>query len=813
MLKFKKWPFQKLGPHKTNTFKDQIDRLITFSRKVSLFVALGPTYHYTYGWWRLNRWLNPRLARFTHDDDDRAFFNQLNFEMPELDAVKQAVINQDYQAAKASLNAYFQTRTTPHFLFEPGDIDQNVAFVEAHQKEATIRAANEICQNIFCFRRAEPVKFEDEIDWDYRPEGNKDWTWDLNRHSYFETLGRAYWYTRDDGYALKFKTLLLDWLAKNPVSVNHPNWNSVFEVAFRVNTWLWAFYFFRSANGVDQETGLALLRGLLAHGQYLAANLELHVRNNHLLLEAKALAMLGLLFPEFKAAEQWRRQGLKLLYREIEAQVCADGVHGERATHYHRVITGELLELLVLLENNGISIPSNILEIFGRMVEFELWITKPNSLIPLLGDSALEDTHLRFSAAGSGPVFLGRSDLKSAAPALDEASIWLLGPERVGQYQQLPASLFSLKSRAYLEGGYFIMRTGQKPKASYLVFDCGPFGFQLEPHHGHADALSFELYALGQTLLVDPGVYSTRLGQNWRQFFRGSRAHNTVVVDNQDQSLLLDSRRVYRQARTTLHQWISNDQFDFVDGSHDGYERLVKPVTHRRQIFFVKPDYWIVIDCLTGQGSHRFDSYFHLMPGLDAQLDSSSGALWAQDGAKSGLAIIPLMTGNLQADLIAGATNPIQGWVSLFSGEKVPASALRYRREGPAPVQFCSVLYPCPSGDVPAITNLGPNVKVETRSNPERIISLTALCIESGQYTDRLIIDRGPAGTHKVLAECETDAQLLYLRQRKSDNKLVKAVMRGGRLLLWHGQPLSDQSSDLAGDFIFDSGAFEKDIR
>jgi hypothetical protein len=46
----------------------------------------------------------------------------------------------------------------------------------------------------------------------------------------------------------------------------------------------------------------------------------------------------------------------------------------------------------------------------------------------------------------------------------------------------------------------------------------------------------------------------------------------------------------------------------------------------------------------------------------------------------------------------------------------------------------------------------------------------------------------------------------LYLRQRKSDQKLEKVVMRGGRLLLWQGQSLSDQSSDLARDFNFDSG-------
>ncbi|MBI1879018.1 MAG: alginate lyase family protein [Chloroflexi bacterium] len=493
----------------------QIKQLTHLERKLKLFMAKGPAYHYTYGCWRLNRWLNGSLAK-VHALNDQMFVAQFDLEEPGLSGVKKAVLTGNYPGAQIHLRTYFQARTTPCFFFEPGEITQICSLIDPNERDITIRRADEICQNIFRFRQVGPVKFEDGIDWTYRPHGNIDWTWDLNRHSYFETLGRAYWYTGNEQYAQKFRELLLDWLAKNPVSLKQPNWASVFEVAFRINTWIWAFYYFRTAAAFDNKTCLALLKGLLTHGHYLDTFLELHVQNNHLLLEAKALAMLGLLFPEFKLAQKWRHHGLRILYQQIQAQVGSDGVHGELATHYHRVIAGELVELLVLLENNETPISPEILATFDRMVEFELWITKPNSLPPLFGDSALEDTHLRFSAASGGPVFLKRHDLKSVAPPLDEANIWLLGYKRVRQYLDLPATPGCLPSRAFPEGGYFVMRSGQGSVASYLAFDCGPFGYKPAPNHGHADALSFELHALGQTLLLDPGVYSTHLGGDWR---------------------------------------------------------------------------------------------------------------------------------------------------------------------------------------------------------------------------------------------------------------------------------------------------------
>lgn len=725
--------------------------LTQFKREVSFFAARGPAHTMAYGRWRVKRWVQGRASR-SFDVDTRALLAAFRIEGVTGEA--------DQRAALGKLAEHLKSRSQPVFFFERRDRAKIASLVSEEEKQRTILAADRVCDNVFELRGAPPQHFQGEIDWTWSPNGNVDWRWDLNRHAFFEMLGRAYAYTGDERYAYKFKDLLLHWQSHNPARTGQLNWNSVFEVAFRINVWAWSLYYFRDARALDEETLGRLMAGLLAHGRYLDANIELHVPNNHLLLEAKALALVGILFPECRESARWQTRGLKILYREVRSQVCAEGVHGERATLYQRVIAGELLELFVLMENNGLAIPADVKNRFARMVEFERALARPDGTFPLLGDSAAEDTHLRFSASSGGPVYL-KQDI---ATALQESDVWLLGMKRLDARRQRPIEATDLKSAAFQEGGYIIMRAGKGRDASLLTFDCGPFGYGPMPNHGHADALSVELYARGETLLVDPGMYSTALGDDWRDFFRGTRGHNTVVVDELDQSVLLDARRVYRPARATCLNWITNEAFDFADGQHDGYTRLSEPITHRRQVLFAKPDYWVIVDVLTGRGRHCFDLYWHMMPGAQTELDQESGALHVSNENGAALAIVPFPgAAGLRAEIITGATKPIQGWVSFRSGEKQAAPVLRYRQEALAPVQFCTVLYPYRRGEAAPVKISPLPLEGQGGADP----ALTALCIETPSRLDYVVIDRGIAARRKVFAGQEVNGPLAFISRGK----------------------------------------------
>ena len=67
----------------------------------------------------------------------------------------------------------------------------------------------------------------------------------------------------------------------------------------------------------------------------------------------------------------------------------------------------------------------------------------------------------------------------------------------------------------------------------FLVFGCGPLG---DGGHGHYDALAVEAYGTATPSSSTPAATPTpRASPNWRHWFKGTAAHNTLSVDGLDQ--------------------------------------------------------------------------------------------------------------------------------------------------------------------------------------------------------------------------------------------------------------------------------------
>jgi len=793
--------------------------LSPFLRKLRRFLAKGPRYHWTYGRWRGRRW---RESGGVPTPDDATFFSQLK---PSLENLRRQAREGDLEGARARLRDHVRLRQEPVTFFHEADRPTIVASVPEPVRRATLAAADEVRQRRFRFRRV-AVNFEGAIDWNHRPGGNTDWAWDLNRHSFFHTLGRAYAYSGDEAYAETFRDLLLDWLEKNPENVRAPAWSSVFEVAFRINTWSWAFAYFRQAAAFDPETCTRFLKGLQAHAQHVDRHMELHANNNHLLLEAKALAVAGILFPEFQAAARWRERGTDLFISEVRKQVTADGVHGERAILYHRIISGQLLEFLTLLEAQGEDPPGDLKRTFEHMLEFEVWLKKADGTYPLLGDSSSEDTYLNIDSTDAGLVFAGRPEWKGEDYHTNETTFWLLGAERLEPFLGSTTPPSSPGSRAFTEGGYVVLRSGA-PEHHHFAFDCGPFCYPPLPNHGHADALSFDLTAHGEPFLVDPGMYSAHLGTDWRNYFRGTRAHNTVQVDGCDQTVLFGVSQVGRQARCVLHEASFLEHIDFLDGSHDGYTRLDHPVRHRRKIIFVKAGYWVIVDLLEGTGAHTYESNFHFYPGVEAKLDPVSHRVDAVSdgtrGPKRRLEIVPVNSGpegttvpGLQSKALHGNTSPIGGWVALHSGEKQAVTTIVHERHGEGPVAFTTVLFPHAITDEADVEVSAVGVLLGG-TPPATELDVTCLRISCQTFTDLVVLDHHGGGRVKAFSKHETDARFLHLRYLAGSESPEIITLRGGqRLQLPDGTSISSrelgpegpsQKGPLSGtltDIVFD---------
>jgi len=134
--------------------------------------------------------------------------------------------------------------------------------------------------------------------------------------------------------------------------------------------------------------------------------------------------------------------------------------------------------------------------------------------------------------------------------------------------------------------------------------DFAQIGPSYQPGHAHADTLSFILYHRGKPLLVEQGTSTYDIGAK-RTEERSTKAHNTVVVNNQNQSEVWSGFRVAKRAQTIILE----DQPDFIKAKHDGYKNL--GAEHSRSFEF-SADKIIIQDELSNNKSGV--AYFHLYP-------------------------------------------------------------------------------------------------------------------------------------------------------------------------------------------------------
>ncbi len=236
-----------------------------------------------------------------------------------------------------------------------------------------------------------------------------------------------------------------------------------------------------------------------------------------------------------------------------------------------------------------------------------------------------------------------------------------------------------IPSIAFQDTGHYILRDDSR--GDFLIFDAGEPCPPYLPAHAHADLLSFELSVAGRRLVVDSGVYEYARG-SWRDYFRSTRAHNTVEVAGQNQSEVWGSFRTARRARPSRELWQPEAESVVVAAEHDGYARLRAPVTHRRWILWRIGRFWLVVDRLGGIGTVSFKSSVHFHNSLSLQ---PSGELkWTVDGAAVPLWIT--VFGDVSVELVRGQLEPHkQGWQSERFGELVANQALVMSSSSPLP--------------------------------------------------------------------------------------------------------------------------------
>lgn len=500
-----------------------------------------------------------------------------------------------------------------------------------------------------------------EPDWTTRAlPPDAEWRIEWSKFYYGLDLAHAYRETGDERFPRAWERLVRSWIEQVPVGFDSSD-----VIARRVLNWIYAWDSFagapraaRFAEGFEEK----LLASIAEQVAHLRDHLTLE--RNHRTLELYALFVAALALPQLDADGALLKFSIAELHRNLLTDIRPDGVHREHSTHYHMLVLRSFLGARENARRFGLVFPAGFDEHLERACDFAMHCHRPDGSIPALSDS---DTGAYADLLALAAELFDRPDYLYVATS---------GARGVQPKQ---------RNVSFPDGGYFIQRSpwdvdGESfSDARYLIFDAGAIG---DGGHGHYDSLNVEIAAKGRPLVVDPGRYTySEHGENLRRWFKGTAAHNTVCVDGLDQTPYCCGKPKGETARGRVLERQSAPDLDALCAValSPAYDAC-----HARRVFFVAGEYWLIVDQLGDDRSHRYDLRFHLAP-----------EAWGQTRVESNGTNNVVRAPGLALIFDEARTPQLEeGWVAPTYGVKHRAPVVSVVAEGKAESCFFTLVAP-----------------------------------------------------------------------------------------------------------------------
>lgn len=642
--------------------------------------------------------------------DERFFGELVNCTLPGLEEIPAAAAKGDYATCRRLFAAHVRESLRPDLYFTiPYEAPENKYTFDGETEE---EAAERIAKH-YLISVGVPHQFEGKVDWFANPtyNGYKEWTWQLSRCHEWKLLAHLYHKTGDERYAATFAELFDSWVKQAVAPEDDVNggatlcWRTI-ECGIRMGAdWPYTlFSFYRSPHFTD-DLLVDWYKSVWEHGHRLQLN---HRTGNWLIMEMNGLGHIGILYPEFKAADEWFAYAVKMLTEELDRQIYPDGFQFELSTNYHYVVVNNYMRLVRLARAFG----RDLLEEFVRRIEFMLEVyvklMRPDGCLPDIND-------------GNAREVKKYVDEQIEFFPENKTFAWVSN-DRQGEGKPEYTSV------ALEQSGMMVMRDGWGENDTWGFMDVAPFG----TGHQHEDKLNFLMHAKGKFIVTECGNYAYDVSE-MRKYALSTRSHNTVRVSGMDQN------------RRVCYHWNEEDirkpsgmvcrmenWFDYAAGVYDeGYGTCEEDTAfkdkdindmpegpaymgaqHARSVLFIKKPghdmepFFILTDRLTSEDENQYEILWH----VDAETVSASGLDVKADFLH---VLVSLNDRKLDGVQIISAQQfpEWQGWKkgpTGIQGDDEPLPTVKYTTRGKS-VRVVTVLYPgetCPIASVEASRNV-----------------------------------------------------------------------------------------------------------
>lgn len=444
--------------------------------------------------------------------------------------------------------------------------------------------------------------------------------WEPSRFGWAYNLARAFRLTGEQAYFEGFWQYLESWRSMNSPNCG-PNWISGQEIALRSLALVFSWFGFYPVLEQKPRRLIQLAEMIAVHTGRIPTTLD-YARaqgNNHLISEASALYSVGLLFPEFLRAAQWKEIGRKWIEHALVKQFFDDGGYVQHSMNYHRFALQLLLWVLRLGELNDESFSDESLAIVKRSVDcLQAFVDPETGEPPNFGhnDGSVAMRLDTCAFRDYRPVLQTATHLFGHPPAYpqgswDESAIWLGTHAPRREFKEKSGGKTDL--RVFPDAGLASI-DGDETRA---FVRCAHF----TNRPGQSDQLHVDLWLRKENVLLDPGTYLYNGPYPWDNRFAGSEVHNTIRIDGREPMRRASkflwanwAQGSFNQPKRSMNGRLLALQADF-----SGYRSIGVAIT--RSLVKAGDLGWIVVDRISGRDEHQIRNGW-LFPDRPWELDS-----------------------------------------------------------------------------------------------------------------------------------------------------------------------------------------------
>lgn len=412
-------------------------------------------------------------------------------------------------------------------------------------------------------------------------------------------------------YKTQLKSLNAALLAEDYETIDEGNGvYEAFRSGYRILNWLQIHNMFLGEKSYSDEDQLLTIATLLQHAASLYETNAEFVPGNHQTRGMSALAMLSILFRDFKDSDKWYDLSMKQLEAHLDKEINDDGFQFERSVHYHMSDIDNYYYVYQLAKNSQIKVndfwQGKLKSLFTTLTK----IAYPDKSAPVFSDDTNEPWAEKNDISGAltlGYLLFEDPEMGYFANnKVEEKMFWYVSDSQLKMLNNIDATKPIFKSVTFPTTGYYIMREGWKDHDKVMIISNGLD--KNKPDHQHGDMLGIQAMANGHVILPN---YQVRYSLKDLEFFKNSMVKNVALVDNELQGKRYTSNqggsgfgkfKELPQPKTIA--WNSTENLDVYIGSHNGFENI--GVNYSRQVILLKNDFWIVKDNFKSDKPHTY---------------------------------------------------------------------------------------------------------------------------------------------------------------------------------------------------------------